>query len=40
MSETLVIRLRAAEETGALAARMVGTDRTPRNVMTSFKYSF
>jgi dihydroxy-acid dehydratase len=28
-------RLRAAEETGALAARLVGSDRTPRNVMTS-----
>lgn len=27
-------RLRAAEETGALAARMIGTDLTPRNVMT------
>ncbi|MDO8359344.1 MAG: dihydroxy-acid dehydratase, partial [Devosia sp.] len=27
-------RLRAAEETGALAARLVGTDRTPRAVMT------
>jgi len=28
-------RLRAAEETGALAARLVGSDRTPQNVMTS-----
>jgi dihydroxy-acid dehydratase len=28
-------RLRAAEETGALAARLVGGDRTPQNVMTS-----
>jgi dihydroxy-acid dehydratase len=28
-------RLRAAEETGALAARLVGGDRTPRTVMTS-----
>ena len=27
-------RLRAAEETGALAARMIGTDRTPQNIMT------
>jgi dihydroxy-acid dehydratase len=27
-------RLRAAEETGALAARMIGSDRTPRKVMT------
>ena len=28
-------RLRAAEETGALAARLVGSDRTPQNVMTN-----
>jgi dihydroxy-acid dehydratase len=27
-------RLRAAEETGALAARMIGTDRTPQNIIT------
>ena len=28
-------RLRAAEETGARAARMIGTDRLPRNIMTA-----